>query len=198
MDGGHAHAIIRLGPEQDIAWYPYSVRNGNEDVYISAFRHVVEVLRSVPGNRFLIDYQGNGSFDETYTSPRTGITEPYGDAAYPGDDVVDIIGVDVYNRGGWARVQRKLDYAQDLAVRHGKPMSIPEWGLWVPETGDDPEFIQNMYDWMLTMPADGPGSLKYHSYFWFYDEVDLAQAPEAKARFLELFRDPGDAATVTT
>ena len=66
-------------------------------------------------------------------------------------------------------------------------MSIPEWGLWLSETGDDEAFIQSMYDWMLTTPADGPGSLLYHSYFWHYDEASLARAPQAKARFLELF-----------
>ena len=48
VSSGHPHAIIRLGHEQDIAWYPWSVRNGNEDVYIGAFRRVVKVLRSSP------------------------------------------------------------------------------------------------------------------------------------------------------
>ena len=190
VSSGHPHAIIRLGHEQDIEFYPWSVRNGNEDVYIAAFRHVVGVLRGIPGNQFVIDYQGNGSFSETYTSPRTGIEQPYGDAAYPGDDVVDVIGVDVYNRGGWETVQSTLDYTLDLAQRHGKPMSIPEWGLWVSESGDDPGFIENMYAWINAMPAAGPGSLVYHSYFWRHREADLGRAPQAKAKFLELFGGP--------
>ena len=66
-------------------------------------------------------------------------------------------------------------------------MSIPEWGLWVSETGDDPGFIENMYAWINAMPAAGPGSLVYHSYFWRHREADLGRAPQAKAKFLELF-----------
>jgi hypothetical protein len=195
VSSGHPHAIIRLGHEQDIEFYPWSVRNGNEDVYIAAFRHVVGILRGTPGNEFVIDYQGNGSFAERYTSPRTGIEQPYGDAAYPGDDVVDVIGVDVYNRGGWDRVRTTLDYTQDLARRHGKPMSIPEWGLWLSETGDDPSFVENMYAWINAMPARGPGSLLYHSYFWRHQEADLSSAPQAKAKFLELFGSAGSTAS---
>jgi hypothetical protein len=194
VTAGHPHTIIRLGHEADIEFYPWSIRNGNEDVYIAAFRHVVGVLRGIPGNEFVIDYQGNGSFAQSYTSPRTGIEQPYGDAAYPGDDVVDIIGVDVYNRGGWDTVRTTLDYTQDLARRHGKPMSIPEWGLWVSESGDDPGFVENMYAWINAMPAAGPGSLIYHSYFWRHREADLGRAPEAKAKFLELFGSSGSPA----
>jgi hypothetical protein len=198
VSSGHPHAIIRLGHEQDIEFYPWSVRNGNEDVYIAAFRHVVGILRGIPGNEFVIDYQGNGSFAERYTSPRTGIEQPYGDAAYPGDDVVDVIGVDVYNRGGWDRVRTTLDYTQDLAKRHGKPMSIPEWGLWLSETGDDPGFVENMYAWINAMPARGPGRLLYHSYFWRHREADLSSAPQAKAKFLELFGSSGNTPSVDT
>jgi hypothetical protein len=114
VSNGHAHTIIRLGHEQDISYYPWSMRNGNEDAYIAAFRHVVGVLRGIPGNNFKFDYQGNGApFYANYTSSRTGITQPYGDAAYPGNDVVDIIGVDVYNRTSWANTKTNLDYTLD-------------------------------------------------------------------------------------
>jgi hypothetical protein len=184
---GQAKAIIRLGHEMDIEWYPHSIRNGNEDVYISAFRHVVGIFRSYPGNQFLIDYNGNGAFNLSYKSPRTGITQPYGDAGYPGSDYVDIIGVDVYNRGSWSNTKARLDYTLALAKKHGKPMSIPEWGLWVSETGDDPTFIQNMYDWINATPTTGPGRMIYHAYFQDHPEVRLELAPNSRSKFKQLF-----------
>jgi hypothetical protein len=187
MESGQKNAIIRIASEADIAWNPYTFRSGNEDVFISAFRRVVTILRATPGNNFLIDYMGNGSFASSYTSPRTGKTTSYAEAAYPGDEYVDIIGIDVYNRQPWSNVKAKLDFTLALAKKHGKPMSIPEWGLWVDETGDDVQFIQNMYDWMNATPKTGPGRLLYNIYFYNHVQANLDRAPNSKAKVKQLF-----------
>ena len=111
-------------------------------------------------------------------------------SAYPGDAYVDIIGLDVYDKGipvawnsatkSWVDPDRRVElgrctnlrFQRDFAIAHGKQVSYPEWGLsGVNATddlgvgGDNPTFIQGMYDWMNGLPASGPGSLAYHSYF---------------------------------
>ena len=85
MDAGYEDAIIRLGHEFDGDWAPYSARD-NADAYVAAFRHVHDVMTAEsPAFRF------------DWTSMVPDFLE-YGPAAYPGDDVVDIIGIDVYWR----------------------------------------------------------------------------------------------------
>jgi hypothetical protein len=128
---GQQNAILRIGGEYDIDFNPYSMLAGNEDAYIAAFRRAVDVVRSVPGNNFKIDYNGNGNAHRPYTSPRTGITQTHGQAAYPGNQWVDIIGVDVYDRNTWAVSLEKLNHALDLAKKYNKPFSVPEWGYGV-------------------------------------------------------------------
>jgi hypothetical protein len=77
--------------------------------------------------------------------------EPTVTDAYPGDEYVDIIGVDVYDQGrmpsdigvadddhcGWQDPQAvfetyhrpALETAREFARSHGKALSLPEWGL---------------------------------------------------------------------
>lgn len=183
---GHEDAVLRLGHEGDITWYPWSWLNGNHDIYVAAFRRVSAVMRDV-SSAFRIDYQGNGSpWNANYTW--AGQVKPYGDWAYPGDEFVDIVGVDTYNRQSWAATKANLDYTKDLAVQHGKQMSVPEWGLWRSQTGDDPTYIQNMFSWLSSAPnSQGPGSLAYHCYFWNHVEANLNSAPLSKAKYKELF-----------
>lgn len=173
--GGFSDAVIRLGWEFDGGWMPWS-SVGNEALWASAFRHVVDVFRGIsPSFRF--DWNGDPSFMQTQT------------AAYPGDGYVDIIGLDVYDKGipvawnsstlGWSDPTAafnwelvNLRWQRDFAIAHGKQVSYPEWGLSGVNAsttsnvgGDDPTFVRGMYNWMTSLPATGAGSLAYHSYF---------------------------------
>jgi hypothetical protein len=183
MAAGHDDAIWRLGHEADITWYPWSFLNGNGPAYVAAWRHAHDVFSSIPGNKFRFDYQGDGGWLATIDGKTAA------EYAYPGDDVVDIIGVDMYD--GWAwdpNALRALNYTRDMAIRHGKQMSIPEWGLYQEVNGDNPAFIHAMADWIDTLPASGPGSIAYHGYFWGHVWANLDTAPNAKAAFLERFK----------
>jgi hypothetical protein len=200
--GGFADAVIRLGWEFDGDWYPWSA-HGNEALWISAYRHVADVLRSVsPGFRF--DWDGDAGLLQQET------------AAYPGDTYVDIVGLDVYDKGlpvawdpttaSWSDPEgafqwelSNLRFQRDFAVSHHKQVSYPEWGLaGVNATatskvgGDDPTFVRGMSTWMGSLAAKGPGSLAYQAYF---DEdaadgrhrIDTGSFPAAKRAFLSLF-----------
>ena len=99
----------------------------------------------------------------------------------------------------WASFLPKLQWQRDFAIAHGKPVSYPEWGLSGVNAevtsnvgGDNPTFIQGMYDWMNSLPANGPGSLEYHSYFNQDPDsnhrIDAGHFPNASARFQDALR----------
>lgn len=150
--------VVRLGWEHNGDWYPWSSL-GRESQYVAAFRHVVDVARSViPGVKF--------DWNSAVMPPNM--------ASYPGDAYVDIISWDVYNRGtGHDPAKRKADFKTltDLATAHGKQWALPEWGL-ASENGDDPSFITDTADALRAAPncayiceyngmngeSNGPGS----------------------------------------
>ncbi len=204
-DGGYPDAVIRLGWEFDGGWYPWS-SNGNEALWISAYRHVVEVFRSV-SPEFRFDWNG------------TAGSARHAASAYPGDDYVDIVGLDVYDKGlavpwnpttkswddpgaSFALVTMELQSQRDFAIAHGKPVSYPEWALTgVNATvrsrvgGDDPTFVQGMSNWMNSLPASGPGSLAYQSYFNEdttdgHHRIDAGYFPRSEQRYRVLFGSP--------
>ncbi len=186
VEAGYGDAIIRLGHEYDGDWAPYSARD-NAEAYVAAFRHVHDVLSDV-----------SPSFRFDWTSTAAHFVE-YGPAAYPGDDVVDVIGLDIYWRDAepiddemWQRrfepvLRAHLEFAQE----RGKPVSYPEWGR---AFADESKFVEFMYGWFSQLPRTGPGNLEYQAYFnevglrddEFYP-YDLEQQPNVKRRYLELF-----------
>lgn len=107
------------------------------------WRRIVGVMRSVPGQKFRFD------FDPTRGQDAIAWTK-----CYPGDDVVDLIGMDSYDQPAGAtfddyvREPLGLQDQVDFAARHGKQVSYPEWGLF--DNGDNPEFVRRMVDWMRT------------------------------------------------
>jgi hypothetical protein len=211
-NGGYPDAIIRLGWEFDGDWMPWSAR-GNEALWINAYRHVADIFRSVsPSFRF--DWNGTAGFLQDDT------------AAYPGDDYVDIVGLDVYDKGlstvwnpatqGWVDpvqafgiLRADLAAQRDFAIAHGKRVSFPEWALTGVDGnvtsnvgGDDPTFIQGMSDWINALPADGPGSLSYESYFNEDTEdghhrINANYFPYSAARYKFLFGSDAQTASVS-
>ncbi|MEM9562779.1 MAG: glycosyl hydrolase [Actinomycetota bacterium] len=189
VEGGYGDAVIRLGHEFTGGWYPWSAQ-GNADAYIAAYRHVHEVLRSVSPN-----------FTFEWNAARNTFIE-YGPPAYPGDAYVDIVGLDVYYepwKGDKAltddywnrRYQRVLEAHQQFAAERGKPVSYAEWG----NGGvDEPAFIEAMHGWFSSLPASGPGSLLYHSYFNVTKDLyNLDAYPRSKETYLRLFGGGGAA-----
>ncbi len=139
-------------------------------------------MRSVPGQQFTFDW-----------NPSVGINPglAHADVAYPGDQWVDRIALDVYdgwyNRGWapgsqqpsqaerdvvWDEVlngPRGLNYWRSFASTHGKHVSFPEWGLqlWtvgdglIHGGGDNASFISRM----SAIINDPAWNIDYHA-FW--------------------------------
>jgi hypothetical protein len=152
---GRANAIIRLGWEFNGNWYPWSA-NADPVAFVGAFRHVVTLLRSVPGQHFRIVW-----------NPALGVGSVSPQSLWPGDDMVDLIGIDFYNQSwraqdkdpavrwqGYLTGNYGLNWVAGFAALHHKPIVVPEWGTGTRPDGhgwgDDPLFIQNMAAWMRT------------------------------------------------
>lgn len=143
-------AWIRPGWEFNIPNWPWAVTPQNAQEYKSAFRHAVTGLRrGGPGLRIVFN-----------PNEGRGASLPDAAMAYPGDDVVDVIGIDAYDwypayRGeGWQEHRSKdqgWDYWAEFARSRGKKFAVPEWGVMAGSEasgGDNPDYIESVLAWM--------------------------------------------------
>jgi hypothetical protein len=171
-------AILRVGWEFNVSISRWKAQDAA--TFKAYWRSIVAAMRSVDGQEFEFDWNVNAS------------NTPIDASRYwPGDDVVDYVGVDVYDLGwepgtypypdpcdaacrlahqqaAWDEIfggSRGLAFWSDFAKAHGKPMSLPEWGLWKREDGhgggDNPLFIERMHAF-ITDPAN---NVAYQGYF---------------------------------
>lgn len=183
---------VRTGWEFNGGWFPWTVHNGRGDDFIAAFRQFVTTFRSV-SPRFRFDWcpvwgdqvRGND-----------GKPAPLGDF-YPGDDYVDVIGLDVYDETQYTKIAdpkkrwqfylrrgHGLNWHRDFALKHGKPMSFPEWGVGA-SAGDDPYFVEQFHRWIQS------NNVVYHTY-WnstssYKGKLSTDAYPLAGAKYKELF-----------
>jgi hypothetical protein len=128
------------------------------------------------------------------------------DDLYPGDDYVDVIGVDYYDNGrhddetSWESVASSTTASgnpqglytwQEFARRHHKPFATPEWGLETDSTtiNDNPFFIQKMNEFFRANAGSGPGQVLYEQFFdaWGNSRLDPpTECPDASAMYLSL------------
>lgn len=143
-------AWIRPGWEFNIPNWPWAVTPQNAQEYKAAFRHAVTGLRrGGPGLRIVFN-----------PNEGRGASLPDATMAYPGDDVVDVIGIDAYDwypayRGeGWQEHRSKdqgWDYWAEFARSRGKKFAVPEWGVMAGSEasgGDNPDYIEAVLAWM--------------------------------------------------
>ena len=151
ITNGFATVTVRIGWEFNGNWQPWSSYKDNAH-FASYYRRIVTLMKAVPGARFQFEWCPNIG---------TGALAP--DKSYPGDDFVDIIGMDVYD-GHWSTVDATpagrwnyfvtepygLKWHVDFAKAHGKRFSLPEWSCCGDSAGDDPYFINQMAAWLET------------------------------------------------
>ena len=190
VNNGHAAAVIRLGWEFNADWYPWRAA-ADPASWVAYWKRIVDAMREVPGQRFRFEW-----------CPILGIQAIRADKLYPGDDYVDLIGLDTYNDSWtpgvtpeqrWKTLMDQpygLKWHRDFAAQHGKPATFPEWGTGLRPTGqgggDDPYFIRQMAKWIAA------GDVAYHVY-WDYPAADYnarlsdGHQPRAAAAFLERY-----------
>jgi hypothetical protein len=177
-----ANTIIRPGWEMNGNWFDWQA-GGHEASYIGCFRQIVTTMRAVTGQHMEFNW-----------NPASGQTSSLADNEYPGDAYVDQVGMDMYDwiwkkglydtKASQTPAQRLaaqqatwqiklngdhgLQYWANFAKAHGKPMTLPEWGLSnrVADNnggGDDPYFIQQVFNF-VSIPSN---NVLFANYFNF-------------------------------
>ncbi|GAA3372609.1 glycosyl hydrolase [Streptomyces sannanensis] len=137
---GVPDTVIVLGWEMN--GITYSHRCGPDPAAWKGYwTRIVTAMRSVPGAGFRFDF-----------TPSRGPDAIPWTSCYPGDDVVDIIGMDSYDQppgqtfddqvNGPYGLRKQVDFATE----HKKPVSYPEWGLF--RNGDNAEYMRRMIQWI--------------------------------------------------
>ena len=119
---------IRIGEEFNGAWQPWAAK-GQEKLFIATFQRIVDIFRSVDSD---FKFEWNVNMGDFGMNPAD---------AYPGNDYVDVIGMDFYYKSQWDNpntkaawdynVSRKygLQWLEDFAKANNKPTAYSEWGI---------------------------------------------------------------------
>jgi hypothetical protein len=142
---GLGETILRPGWEFNGGWYTWRA-GANPKAFAEYWRQIVRTMRSVPGAEHL----------QFCFNPALGYLQFPAEQAWPGDEFVDYVGLDVYD-DSWAKdtypspagiSQADIDarhqkvwntvlYGGDhglrfwdqFATEHHKPFALPEWGV---------------------------------------------------------------------
>ncbi|MCI0386096.1 glycoside hydrolase family 26 protein [Streptomyces sp. CNQ085] len=140
VSAGVPDTVIVLGWEMNGTTYTHRCAP-DPRAWKTYWRRIVAAMRSVDGQRFRFDFAPSRGKDAI------GWTE-----CYPGDDVVDIIGMDSYDQPPGETFDDQVNqpyglrHQVDFAAARGKPISYPEWGLF--RRGDNAEYMRRMLDWI--------------------------------------------------
>lgn len=193
---GVTSAIFRPGWEFTLKW-PWGTSNDltKAQMYRGCFRNFVATVQAnYPENKFI--YEWNVHQDGTRASM---------EAAWPGAEFVDVVGVDIYDayftnnvacrtdgNCRWTnRTQPVLDKIKSFADSvGGKPIAISELGIWTNTgsdtrgAGDNPIFIKNICDWV----KDDANRVLYYAYFDEDADGDHRLGTAAHSQSLAAFR----------
>ena len=191
---GMGNSVIRLAHEANGDWYPYSLTLSRRKLaqWRQFWRRTALAMRSVDGAHFRFDWTVNASYRPV---PLAWF--------YPGDDVVDYVGIDAYDVGvkpglpRWPEIYRRRIGVRDVlafARAHRKPFTIPEWGVGPAgpaklSGGDDPSYV----DGLARVVRDN--RVGYQSYFFAHEwGAQLMRSPRSLAAYRRHFGSGGDAA----
>jgi hypothetical protein len=182
---GAPNAVLRLGWEANRRnGYPWAAVDGRFADYIGCWRRWVSVLRALPGQTFVFAWvmQDKSSF------PAADI--------YPGNEWVDVIGVNPYDRcppvtndTEWHAMMNLLhgDGVNPrgphtwlrFARSRGKKFAVAEWGVGGSQRVcdkpgfDNPFYVRKMHAWM----TGNAGMFAYESYFNAHGDGQINSQP---------------------
>jgi hypothetical protein len=186
---GLGDVVIRLAHEGNGTWYPDNVGRSAHDFarWRAFWRRTAQAMAAVPGARFQFDWTVNAGYRRIPLQ-----------LIYPGDDVVDIVGVDAYDSevprrtaNRWATIYSRPGGVGDVrafARAHGKPLSIPEWGVGLRgggsrAGGDDPAYVAGIAGVVHR------SRVAYQSYFFGHEWArQLLHGPRSLAAYRGQFR----------
>jgi hypothetical protein len=188
MRAGKGTTYIRIAHEMNGDWMVWGVTSKNLQAYKKGYRLYASIVRKeFPQARLTWSPNGGNHTDVSI------------DDLWPGGDVVDVIGPDIYDfdpdpttAGSWSKETNKwltahsptgLDAWRQYAAKRGKPIALPEWGL---ASGDDPGWITKVHDAMARYAAghgsrQAAGRFVYDCYFNAEQSFKLLNGPNTAA-----------------
>lgn len=188
---GLGRSVILLAHEANGDWNRDSIGTtaAQRRAWVAYWARTARVMRSVPGAAFRFDWTVNAGYrDIPFLS------------YYPGDDVVDVIGIDQYDApslgsvpaSGAARWRALADQRGGMralaafARSRGKPLSVPETALVTRRAGgggDDPAFVEGLASVTREQPT---------AYVSYFDRnapgvLRLSQVPRSLAAWRRAF-----------
>lgn len=145
---------LRFGHEMNGNWYPWGNRPAD---YIAAYRHVVSIFRSEGASNVRFMWCINA--DNIPSSPISTVSQ-----FYPGEDVVDVVGIDGYNFGGsnWKDFKDVFSSPYNfLTTTYSKPIEIAETAS-SEVGGNKAQWVQSMFQ--TELPTLFPN---VHELVWF-------------------------------
>jgi hypothetical protein len=178
---GLTDSVLRLGWEFNGGWYTWR-GSDNPQAWADYWKQIVTTMRGVKGAEKL----------QFCWNPVMGWMQFPAAKAYPGDEYVDIIGVDVYDESWlkdtypfpadatpediekrrtkvWNEVvyggQMGLKEWRDFAKKHGKLFAIPEWGINNRKDGHGGLDNSVFIERMHQFVTDPANNVYFHCYF---------------------------------
>ncbi len=191
VQAGLEDSLLRLGWEMNGGWYPWRAA-GHEEAYAGYWRQIVTTMRSAPGAQNL-RFVFNPNCDPGWCKI---------EKAWPGDEFVDYVGIDIYDcswlpetypiptnatpQEALARQQKvwtelhlhgnnhhRLLYWRDFAKQHHKPLCFPEWGVCGRQVNDHGGGDNPYFvEQMARFFADPANNVAFQSYFDFTSPQD--------------------------
>jgi hypothetical protein len=156
------HVTIRLLHEHNSVWYPWGLYYGgsnSKDAYLSAFRHMVSVIRSTGANV---------SIQQAYNSNTVGGSDSY-ESMYVGDQWCDEVTVSTYNFCG--AHGDTIQYIDNIITPWYNAMSINSKPLGISEIGttghcgvDKPAWIRDAFN---KLAVEFP---RINTMNWFFED----------------------------
>jgi Ca2+-binding RTX toxin-like protein len=187
---GKDKIYVRVGEEFNGTWMNWSAA-GKEQEFIDTYRNFVDAFRQV-SDKFVFEW--NVNIGDYGMNPAD---------AYPGDDYVDIVGMDFYydvninnkdslvSWNGMVSRTYGLQWLEDFAAAHGKPTAYSEWGV---NSDDAGAYIQKAHEWFESH------NVVYQQY-WDSDEafagaLNDGSYPNASQAYLDAFGSWGSSTLV--
>lgn len=156
VNAGVGDSVIRIAHEGNGPWFHYWFGDTSKSRadWVRYWRRIAQAMRTVPGAKFTFEWTVAPGFDSINLADY-----------YPGDDVVDIVGLAFHDYSplaeGWRSPEMDDRFDRqyfrlngpaavlDFAASHHKFSAISEWGVIRSRNGirggdDNPEYISRM------------------------------------------------------
>jgi hypothetical protein len=172
--------VLRFGFEMNGDWFPWGQK---PEAFKAAWRRVRAIFDKAQATNVRWMFSPNILYGDQ--TPATGI-----EAYYPGDDMVDLLGIDGYNFGDhhdqwhhWQSFREVFGSTIDALVRHPKPLMLSEVGC-----ADDARKAA----WLSNFLAEVSADRRLAGFVWFNLDKRREGEPDwrlqSDAESLEVFK----------